>query len=95
MSAELHIAGIVVHTLPESVESIARAVAALPGAEVHAASRDGRLVITLEAPGAREIAAQMDGIRGLAAVLSASLVYQHNEPLEAMMEEVGNENHET
>ena len=60
----------------------------LPGAEVHATSADGKLVVTLEAPSAREIAARIDEIQQLDAVLSASLVYQHNESLEAMMEEV-------
>ena len=91
---ELHIAGIVVHAQPGSVERVAASIAGLPGTEVHAASPDGRLVVTLEAPGAREIAARMDCIQRLDAVLSASLVYQHNETLEAMMEEVSHEDHQ-
>ena len=94
MSEELHIAGIVVHAQPGSVERVAASIAGLPGTEVHAASPDGRLVVTLEAPGAREIAARMDCIQRLDAVLSASLVYQHNESLEAMMEEVSHEDHQ-
>jgi nitrate reductase NapD len=60
---------------------------------VHAASPDGRLVVTLEAPSAREIAGRMEDIQRLDAVLSALLVYQHNETLEAMMEEVPHEAH--
>ena len=95
MSEELHIAGIVVHVLPQSVQQVVEAIAGWPGVEVHATGRDGKMVVTLEAPGAREIAARMDEIRHLPAVLSASLVYQHNETLEAMMEEVTHENHET
>ena len=79
MSEELHIAGIVVHALPESVQRVAESIAGLSGAEIHAASRDGKLVVTLEAPSAREIAARMDDIQQFDAVLSASLVYQHNE----------------
>ena len=94
MSEELHIAGIVVHVLPESVERVTGSIAGLPGTEVHAASRDGRLVVTLEAPSAREIAARMDDIQRFDGVLSALLVYQHNETLEAMMEEVSHENHQ-
>ena len=95
MSEELHIAGIVVHALAESVQRVSESIAGLPGAEVHAASRDGKLVVTLEAPSARAIAACMDDIQRLGGVLSASLVYQHNEALEAMMEEVPIDDHET
>lgn len=93
MSEELHIAGIVVHALPDSVRRVAESIAGWSGVEVHAASRDGKLVATLEAPSAREIAACMDDIQRLDGVLSASLVYQHNESLEAMMEEVSHEGH--
>ena len=94
MTEELHIAGIVVHALPESVERVAKSIVGLAGTEVHATSPDGKLVVTLEAPGAREIAARMDAIQRLDGVLTASLVYQHNEPLEAMMEEVSHEDHQ-
>ena len=95
MGKELHIAGIVVHARPERVERVAGAIRGLSGAEIHATSADGKLVVTLEAPSAREIAARMDEIQQLDAVLSASLVYQHNESLEAMMEEVSHGNDET
>ena len=95
MVEELHIAGIVVHVYPESVQQVVKAIAGLPGVEIHAASRDGKLVVTLEAPSARAIAARMDDIQQLDAVLAASLVYQHNESLAAMMEEVPCENDET
>jgi nitrate reductase NapD len=92
---ELHIAGIVVHARPERVQRVAEAIRGLSGADIHATSADGKLVVTLEAPSAREIAARMDEIQQLDAVLSASLVYQHNESLEAMMEEVSHGNDET
>ena len=94
MSEELHIAGIVVHALPESVQRVAASIAGLSGAEVHAASPDGKLVVTLEAASAREIAGRMEVIQGLDTVVSASLVYQHNETLEAMQEEVSHEDHQ-
>jgi periplasmic nitrate reductase NapD len=95
MPEELHIAGIVVHVLPESVQQVMESIAGLSGVEIHASTRDGRLVVTLEAPSARAIAARMDDIQQLDAVLSASLVYQHNEALEAMMEDVTYEVNET
>jgi nitrate reductase NapD len=92
---ELHIAGIVVHARPESVQRIAEAIGGLSGVEIHATSADGKLVVTLEASSAREIAARMDEIQQFDAVLTASLVYQHNETLEAMMEEVSHGDDET
>lgn len=95
MGKELHIAGIVVHARPERAQRVAEAIRGISGAEIHATSADGKLVVTLEAPGAREIAARMDEIQQFDAVLSASLVYQHNESLEAMMEEVSDGNDET
>ena len=95
MGKELHIAGIVVHARPECLQRVADAIRDLSSAEIHAASPDGKLVVTLEAPSAREIAARMDEIQQFDAVLSASLVYQHNESLEAMMEEVSHGNDET
>jgi nitrate reductase NapD len=93
MSEELHVAGIVVHAYPDQVERVARAITRLSGAQVHATAPDGKLIVTLEAPSAREIAAQLEALQRLEAVLSASLVYQHNEPLAAMMEEVSHETH--
>jgi nitrate reductase NapD len=95
MSDELHIAGIVVHAIPERVQRVAASISELSGAEVHAASPDGKLVVTLEGPSAREIAERIEAIQRLDAVVSASLVYQHNETLEAMMEEVSHEDHQT
>ena len=95
MGKELHIAGIVVHAQPERVHQVAAAIRDLSGAEIHATSADGKLVVTLEAPGAREIAARMDEIQHFDAVLSASLVYQHSESLEAMMEEMSHGDDET
>ena len=86
MSDELHIAGIVVQARPRGVRRVASAIADLAGAQVHATGRGGRLVVTLEARSAREITSRIDGIRQLGGVLSALLVYQHNEDADAMEE---------
>jgi nitrate reductase NapD len=88
MTDELHIAGIVVHARPEGAQGVATAIAGWDGTEIHAASPEGKLVVTLEAPTSREIASRMEEIQRMDAVLSASLVYQHSEPLAAMTEEV-------
>jgi periplasmic nitrate reductase NapD len=93
MSDELHIAGVVVHAYPKGMQRVAAAIERLSGAEVCATSDDGKLVVTLEASSARAITANIDQIQRFDGVLSASLVYQHSESLEAMMEEVTHEDH--
>lgn len=90
---EVHVAGLVVHARPEAVPRIERALCALPGAEVHATSRDGKLVVTLEADGNGAIADAIVHIQALDDVLAASLVYQHSESASAMNDEVDLEDH--
>ena len=95
MDEELHIAGIVVHAHSQDVPRVADAIAQIPAAALHAASPDGKLIVTLEASSARAITERIDAIQRLEGVLTASLVYQHSEPLAAMMEEVSDEDDET
>ena len=96
MSEELHIAGIVVHVLPESVERVTDRSRGLPGRggtcgqPRRQAGRDAR-----GPERARDRRAHGRRSSSSTGVLSASLVYQHNESLEAMMEEVSHEDHET
>jgi len=85
---ELHIASLVVHSTPRRLKAIAEAIAALPGACVHASSANGKLVVTLEAPTAEAMAATVATIQHLDGVLSAALVYQCADSLDAMNEEV-------
>jgi periplasmic nitrate reductase NapD len=87
-SEELHIASLVVHAAPRRLEGIAEAVAALPGARIHASSANGKLVVTLEAATAEEMAQAVSRIQRIDGVLSAALVYQCADSLEAMNEEV-------
>lgn len=85
---ELYIASLVVHAAPSRLERIAAAVAALPGALVHASSAGGKLVVTLEAPTSAGITAGIEGIQRMDGVLSATLVYQCADSLAAMNEEI-------
>jgi nitrate reductase NapD len=68
-------------------------LSALPGVEVHAASAEGKIVVTCEAPGSRELLDRVDAIKGIEGVLSATLVYQHSEPLSSMQEEMCHADH--
>jgi nitrate reductase NapD len=81
MSAELHIAGIVVHARPENIAAIRAAITAMAGAEIHG-EQGGKLVVTVEAARAADLADTVTAIGRLAGVLSASPVYHHAEDLE-------------
>jgi periplasmic nitrate reductase NapD len=87
---ELHIASLVIHSTPRRLESVAGAVAALPGALVHGSSANGKLVVTLEAPSAEAMTNRVSCLQRIAGVLSAALVYQCADSLDAMNLEVSN-----
>jgi nitrate reductase NapD len=87
-AAELHIASLVVHAAPSRLDRVAALVAALPGALVHATSAQGKLVVTLETGSAEAMTQAVSGIQRIDGVLSAALVYQCADSLEAMDAEV-------
>ena len=88
MGEELHITSLVVHSTPKRAQRVSALIAALPGARVHAVSPAGKLVVTLEAATADEILSQVNGIQRTDGVLSAALVYQCADSLEAMNQEI-------
>lgn len=83
-TAELHIASLVVHATPKRAAGIAAGLDALPGAQVHAVTEGGKLVVTLEADTADEMLGQIGRIQRLPGVLSATVVYQCIDSLDAM-----------
>ncbi|WP_454763882.1 chaperone NapD [Cupriavidus campinensis] len=90
---EWHIAGVLVHVRPGSLDDVRDTIAGMTGAEIHAASDTGKLVVTLEAPTTRAIAAHLMLLHQLDGVLGATLVYQHNEDACAMHEEIVHDAH--
>jgi nitrate reductase NapD len=60
----------------------------MPGARVHGSSSNGKLVVTLEAGSTDEMLSRISAIQRLDGVLSAALVYQCADTLEAMNEAV-------
>ena len=77
MAEELHISSIVVHARPEAAAEAARAIAALPGAEIHQRLAGGKLIVTLETAGTGEIMRHIERINDLPGVVSTALVYHH------------------
>ncbi len=87
--AELHISSLIVYAAPGRVARLAEAIAALPGAEVHgSAAASGKLIVTLEADSAAAMDAAVAHLQRLDGVLSAVLVYQCADSVDAMNEEL-------
>ena len=75
----MNICGLLIHCMPGRVEEISKAVAALPGAEVHLETPDARLVVTVEDSKASQAGEQILAIHRLPGVVSAALTYHHFE----------------
>ena len=76
----MHISSIVVHVDPTAAVRVRGAVDKLPGVQTHAASADGKLVVTVEAPSEGESIAQFENVRALPGVLAVSMVFHQFEP---------------
>lgn len=75
----MNISSVIVHARPGHAAEVQRALAAITGVEVHAASDEGKLIITIESPGDRETADTFEAISKMDYVMSASMVYHQTE----------------
>ncbi len=81
MDQEFHVSSLVVLTQPPLRHQLAEQIGALEGAEIHAISDEGKLVVTLEGPSQRQIMAAIDAIQAMPGVLSAALIYHQFDEL--------------
>ncbi|RZI44128.1 sorbose reductase [Herbaspirillum sp. HC18] len=88
MDQEIHIAGIVVFARPEHITAVSACIRTLPSATIHAASPDGKLVVTLETDSTKRTLDCMDAMRALPGIVDVVLVYQHAEPQHALEQEI-------
>lgn len=77
--AEQHVSSLVVHVRPERLPAASAAIAALIGAEVHAATPEGKMIVTLETGGTDEITQALTDINAIEGVLSAVLAFHQVE----------------
>ncbi|MBF0250453.1 MAG: chaperone NapD [Alphaproteobacteria bacterium] len=75
----MSICGLVVHAKPGLVGSVQASMEAMKGVEVHQATGDGRLVVTVDNPDEYEAGDILNSFRDIKGVLSTSLVYAHFE----------------
>lgn len=83
----MHIAGVVVRTRPEHIDQVRSRLSTISGVEVHAATPEGHLVVTVESDGLSDATERFARLQELPQVLSAALVYEQSEPESESMEE--------
>jgi nitrate reductase NapD len=77
----MNISGVVVRTHPSFLEAVSAQLSTMPGVEIHAASDDGRMVVTIENDAATMIDT-MNSFHNIKGVVSASLIYHHFDEFE-------------
>lgn len=73
----MNLSSLVVHARPGKTPLLHAAMHGLPGVEVHAATDDGRLVVTVEECAESSVADTMMKIQTMEGVLSMSLAYHY------------------
>lgn len=71
----MNISGVIVRARPENLAAVRARLAAIAGVEVHAATDDGRLIVTVEEADDRLLADAVLGLNNVPGVLAASMVY--------------------
>ena len=75
-----------VHSTPKRVLRVSDTIAAIEGAQVHATSAAGKLIVTLEASTADEMIGKVRRIERIDGVLGAALTYECCDTLASMNE---------
>ncbi len=76
---EVHISSLVVHVLPQHLDSIKKQIEAFDSAEIYGDSPEGKIVVVLETENQGFITDTIDAINNLPNVLSTVLVYHQIE----------------
>jgi len=78
----INICGVLVHAIPEKVAQVEKTLLQYEGVEIHSITDDGRLVITIDHPDRHHMMDTINQLNTVEGVLSAAMVYQHNESLD-------------
>ena len=74
-AAKIEIASILVQALPQRLDDAARAIEAIPGAQIYSRDPKGKLVIVIEASSVSAVGAALNAISAMPTVLTAALVF--------------------
>jgi nitrate reductase NapD len=75
MPDTVHISSLVVHVRPDRSAALRTEIARLEGAEIHAGTEDGKLVVVLETSSESETMARIAAINEMQGIIAASLIY--------------------
>lgn len=75
----MNISSVVLRAQPAQLGAVQDALAELPGVEVHAATNDGRLVVTLEDAGTASAADTFVKLHDIRGVMSVAMIYQYSD----------------
>lgn len=75
----MNISSIVVHAYPQESFALQGRLAALPGVDVHAATDDGRIIITIEDTPTTVPSETLMNVQNMRGVLSAAMVYNYSD----------------
>jgi nitrate reductase NapD len=73
----MNISSIVIHAQPHESAAMQGKLADMPGVDVHTATDDGRIVITIEDTPANAPSETLMNVQNMSGVLSAALVYNY------------------
>ena len=83
----MNISGVLVATMPENIEQLTNELVTLTGVEVHGANEQGKMVVTVETEHEGQMADTVVAIQNLRGVLSAAMIYHHNEAIDSTEQE--------
>lgn len=75
----MNIAGVLIHAYPKFIQKVSDQLLKISGVEVHAATDEGKIVVTAENDNDRALADTVMKFQDLDGVLSASMIYHHYE----------------
>ena len=73
--SEYHVSSLVVHAMADKTDSVKKLIEQIAGAEVHATSESGKIVVVVEGRNRSELADRFDQIKLLPSVLAATLIF--------------------
>ena len=77
----IEICGVLIHAKPGFSEGVQTQLLAMPGVEIHEATDDDRLIVTVERVGEASLADSLSAFNSIPHVLSATLIYEHAEEI--------------
>ncbi len=75
----INICGVLIHAIPDQVSQVQTKLLQYEGVEIHNVTENGRLIVTIDHPDRYLMADTINHLNNVEGVLSAAMIYQHNE----------------